>query len=350
MRNVSWGRICITTRRHCRHGSPTWPWICRQLDASSGRARGMAESARRIGAIPQLAEALSSGRIGTDTVKVLTRTARAIEHTSRDPAATLTEMLEVAQGKGIGAAKRQVQLLEHALDPGAAEERLAKQRARSFARINELESGMCRLEALLDPERATVLRCAIDQITGAWIQARQYDGADPIPTDVRSTEQINAHALVRLAEFFLHIAPGQRDATFTPKTLYTAPLDAEEGDLAESVYGILLPRTVLAPPGHPAAHILRHDAQGQPVLLDGEKIDAAPTVRLASPAQRVALAWRDRHCTFPGCTRPTTWSLHAHHRIHHRHGGPTTLQNLSLLCSEHHTLVHQPAPGHGSRK
>jgi hypothetical protein len=95
--------------------------------------------------------------------------------------------------------------------------------------------------------------------------------------------------------------------------MYTAELDDDENGLAESVYGALVPRTAITEPGHPNAHLL-HTRDGEPVLLDGEEIDREPTARLASPAQRTALAFRDRHCTYPGCSRPPTWSLHAHHR------------------------------------
>ena len=90
-------------------------------------------------------------------------------------------------------------------------------------------------------------------------------------------------------------------------------------------------------------HLLHLDQNGEPVLLDGVKIDANPNARLASPAQRIALAYRDQHCSYPGCTRPTTWSLHAHHRTAFSDGGPTIVENLTLLCSEHHVLVHQDA-------
>ena len=43
-------------------------------------------------------------------------------------------------------------------------------------------------------------------------------------------------------------------------------------------------------------------------------------------------------CAFPGCTRRR--NLHAHHIQWWSHGGKTDLENLVLLCSRHHTLVH----------
>ncbi len=52
------------------------------------------------------------------------------------------------------------------------------------------------------------------------------------------------------------------------------------------------------------------------------------------------IAARDGGCRFPGCDRPVRFT-EAHHIIHWRHGGPTNPENLVLLCSRHHHLVHQ---------
>ena len=318
-------------------------WVATHLDVSEGKARGIAQAARRIGGLPELAEALSSGRVGADTVRVLSRTVKAVEGSGQDQGIELAATLEAAKCEGVGAANRRVWVLEHTIDPGSSEELLSKQRAKSFARVVELEDGMCRFDVLLDPIRATTVRAALDQTAADWIRQRQFDGVDPIPTDARSTEQIYAQVVTCLAEVFLAASPEQRGAQFTSPVLYTAPLDAGEGELATSVYGSLVPRAAITGPTDPNAHLLLIEG-GEPVLLDGEEIDRDPAARLASAAQRTALAFRDRHCTYPGCTRPPTWSLHAHHKTSYRQGGATTVKNLSLLCSEHHTLTHHPVP------
>ena len=280
-------------------------WVATHLDVSDGRARGIAQAARRIGALPELAEPLSSGRVGADTVRALSRTVKAVEGSGQDQVVALTATLETARQDGVGAANRQVRVLEHTIDPGGSEELLAKQRAKSFARVVELEDGMCRFDILLDPIRATIVRAALDQTAADWIRQRQYDHTDPIPADVRSTEQISAQVVTRLAEVFLTATPEQRSALFSAQVLYTAPLD-DEGELATSVYGGLVPRSAITQPTDPGAHLLQ-TRNGEPVLLDGEEIDREPAARLASPAQRTALAFRDRHCTYPGCSRPLTW-------------------------------------------
>jgi len=317
------------------------PWIATHLDVSDGRARGIAQAAKRIGAVPELAEPLSSGRVGADTVRALSRTAKAVEGTGRDRAAVLAETLAVSAREGVGAAVQRVRVLEHTIDPDSSEELLTKQRAKSFARVVELEGGMCRFEVLLDPVRATTLRCALDQQVAAWIRERQFDRVDPLPRDVRGTDQLCAQAVVRLAEVFLKAGPARRGARFSAPVLFSAPLDGD--GLAESVYGVLVPRSAIPAPGDPGARVLHH-RDGRPVLLDGKAIDLDPVARLASPAQRVALGFRDRHCTYPGCRRPLTWSLHAHHKKPYRPGGRTTVENMSLLCPEHHTLIHHSKP------
>jgi hypothetical protein len=321
------------------HRAGVKAWVATHLDVSEGRARGIGQAARRIGALPELAASLSSGRVGADTVRALSRTVKAVEGSGQDQSVELAATLEAATREGVGAANRRVRVLEHTIDPGGSEELLAKQRAKSFARVVEFEDGMCRFDVLLDPVRATTVRAALDLTVADWMRRRQFDGVDPIPVDVCSTEQIYAQAVTRLAEVFLNASPEQRGAQFSTEVLYTAPLDTDE--LATSVYGALVPRTAIPGPRDPGAHLLQTRG-GEPVLLDGEEIDRDPGARLASAAQRVALVFRDRHCTYPGCSRPSTWSLHAHHRVPYRQGGVTVVKNLSLLCSEHHTLTHHP--------
>ncbi|HEX6234439.1 MAG TPA: DUF222 domain-containing protein [Jiangellaceae bacterium] len=79
----------------------------------------------------------------------------------------------------------------------------------------------------------------------------------------------------------------------------------------------------------------------QRVLLDpaGAVLDVGREYRTATPAQFAALIARDGGCAFPACTRPASWCV-AHHIIHWADGGPTDMDNLVLLCTHHHTVVH----------
>lgn len=73
---------------------------------------------------------------------------------------------------------------------------------------------------------------------------------------------------------------------------------------------------------------------------DSVVLDMGRKVRLATAAQRRALAVRDQHCRFPSCRRPPQW-CDAHHIDSWLAKGETDLPNLILLCRRHHTLIHQ---------
>ena len=57
-------------------------------------------------------------------------------------------------------------------------------------------------------------------------------------------------------------------------------------------------------------------------------------------AQRRAVQRRDRHCQFKGCDRHWAW-CDVHHLRSKEDGGWDLLDNLTLLCRRHHTMIHQ---------
>jgi hypothetical protein len=89
------------------------------------------------------------------------------------------------------------------------------------------------------------------------------------------------------------------------------------------------------------AERLACDARVQALLDDreGNRLYLSRARRLATPSQIAALTARDgEKCQFPGCTH--TRYLHAHHVRHWLRGGPTDIDNLILVCSFHHQLIH----------
>ena len=71
----------------------------------------------------------------------------------------------------------------------------------------------------------------------------------------------------------------------------------------------------------------------------GLPLDLGRGVRLATPAQRRALAVRDGGCVFPAATH-AGW-CDVHHVIDWQHGGQTDLAVLALLCRRHHGVTHR---------
>ena len=84
------------------------------------------------------------------------------------------------------------------------------------------------------------------------------------------------------------------------------------------------------------------DAEIIPVILNskGEALAVGRSQRLATPAQRAALAAMHRTCMQPTCTVPFE-DCQIHHIIPWEQGGATDLSNMGPLCTADHALVHQ---------
>lgn len=78
--------------------------------------------------------------------------------------------------------------------------------------------------------------------------------------------------------------------------------------------------------------VVAHDANGAPLGV-GRTTRSVPHWLLRQ------LKHRDQACRFPGCSRQRF--VHAHHIVHWAKGGPTDLDNLLVLCTYHHRLVHE---------
>jgi hypothetical protein len=78
--------------------------------------------------------------------------------------------------------------------------------------------------------------------------------------------------------------------------------------------------------------VVVEDATGQPLRL-GRMRREPPEWMLRQ------LKYRDRECVFPGCAHRRF--VHAHHILWWEQGGTTDLDNLVLVCTFHHKLVHE---------
>ncbi|MFI5735528.1 DUF222 domain-containing protein [Kribbella sp. NPDC051587] len=124
------------------------------------------------------------------------------------------------------------------------------------------------------------------------------------------------------------------DATGAPGSLVAAgSMDAigSLGAVGELVFGGNLSAS--------AVRLLACDAAILPIVLGGDSqpLDVGTEQRFVNKYIRRALNQRDKGCVV--CKAPP-WMCHAHHLIHWADGGPTSLQNLALLCAVHHRAVH----------
>jgi hypothetical protein len=70
----------------------------------------------------------------------------------------------------------------------------------------------------------------------------------------------------------------------------------------------------------------------------GAPLSVGRKYRTVTTALKRALAQRDPHCQFPGCTNSVF--MQAHHIRHWIDGGKTELANMVNLCTHHHDLLH----------
>jgi hypothetical protein len=234
---------------------------------------------------------------------------------------------------------------------------------------------MVAVDGLLEPEAGTIVQAALEPL------AHPQDA-----NDTRQGGQRTADALAELARRALAAGRLPQAGGVRPQLLVTVDLDsllgrsgAVGGDLGWvgpldpaacrrlACDGAVTRVLVSRQPGHhpdpghgrdtdlgPAADLdpsasgrlqgwLRAAAAKLPPTLGGtqsQPLEVGRATRVIQPAQRAALAVRDRGCVFPGCERPLAW-CDAHHLWHWIDGGPTDLANLALLCRAHHRAVHE---------
>ena len=183
---------------------------------------------------------------------------------------------------------------------------------------------MVKIDGLLDPVAGDLVLTALGAAT-----------APPSKDDPRTSRQRRADALAELARSFLD--SGEAAGSEKPHVVVLTDLDALQGHgggTHETVDGhVLTPEQVRR---YACDCIISRVVFG----CSSEPIDIGRATRVVPASMRRAIVARDRHCTHPGCDRPSRW-CDAHHIRHWGDGGPTSVANLKLLCRHHHTLEHR---------
>jgi hypothetical protein len=175
--------------------------------------------------------------------------------------------------------------------------------------------------------RQALLAEASRQWRAAWIEHDRT--GSPVP----AAGELRARALCELVRRGLAV---DLDSSTGPRTDAVIVLTVEDDRLAGRVHaldGEPLPVEVAAQ--------LTCDANLQALLVRaaGQPLWMGRSTRLATAAQRRALAIRDGGCVFPGCTMPADW-CDVHHQPGWQHGGRSDLDQMVLLCRRHHGAVH----------
>ncbi|RPI25506.1 MAG: HNH endonuclease, partial [Actinobacteria bacterium] len=193
--------------------------------------------------------------------------------------------------------------------------------------VSKTFAGLVRIEGDLDPEGGTVVTTALRSITNR--QAR--DG------DQRTPAQRRCDALVDVCRSYLDHAATPVSGGERPHLAVIVDLRAITGTgwgRCELDDGTVVPAETV--------RRIACDATVTRVVTDGPSqiLDVGRATRTVPAAIRRALDIRDRGCTWAGCDRPARF-CDAHHIWHWADGGPTNLDNLTLLCRPHHRMTHE---------
>jgi hypothetical protein len=284
--------------------------------------------------LPALAAAISQGQVSADQAAVVLRTMDAL------PGCLTAEQVEATEAVLVDAAlvcepgrlgTFATRVLDRADPDGALRDydyalahrglTLTAHRGRAGGRISgDLSVELFeKLQTTLSPLAAP--RPA-DENTG-----------EATAVDLRSPQARTHDALLDLVDIALSSdalpASGGTPTTVVFHIRAANAAIASRTVLAETEHGNRIPvPDALAIADNAAIYLLLEDARGVPLEL-------GRTTRIATAGQTVALAARDRGCTFPGCTRPPSW-CQRHHVREWQFGGGTDIDNLVLLCGYHH--------------
>lgn len=294
-----------------------------RLGISSGEARRRVGEARGLSEHPTIRDAYERADIDRPRVSMLLAASKVdTDLFERDEQV----LVDAAGSLTADEARRAINYWKQAADQAAAVDDESCLYERRRLSISETFEGTVRIDGLLDPESGKVVLKAI----GSIVEPSLLD-----PEDTRSKLQRRADALVDLcADHLAHGDTRTSGGTRPHITLTVAP-EALRGEPAEPCE---LDGTVVTPT---TARRISCDATVTEVVVDdGTILDVGRARRTIPPAIRRALEVRDGGCSRSGCDAPSRW-CDAHHIVHWADGGPTSLDNLRLLCRRHHREAHQ---------
>jgi hypothetical protein len=324
-----------------------------------------------------VASALSAGEISVDHARLATSALDELAAVDPHLAACVeAPLLDAARGLDPTRLRREIAHARYAVTPEAAVSADELRHHRRRLDVASTFEGTVAVSGLLDAEGGEVLLTALAAL---W---------DPSgPDDERSLGQRRADALVELCRRQLDrgelpVLAGERPHLTVLIPVHALPAaDVQDQVLPADGNGddATSSGAVAAHADHAAARRQRHhggtthgtrsgrmagvetmwgavlgtdaarrlacDASLTRVVLgpDSQPLDVGRRTRLIPPAIRAALVVRDRGCAYTGCDRGPQWT-DAHHIRHWADGGSTSLDNLVLLCRQHHRAVHEGHP------
>lgn len=306
------------------HGSRTVAWAA----AETGQNRGSIHSRLKVGRALRhpfdlVDDAVCDGRLSFDHAKALVDVAN--PRCAAGLAAAQDQIIDLAEGATFAAWKRDVAALAELADTDGVE---PDPYAGNELRLPKTLDGRTEVNGTFDAANGLAVRTAIDDKTDELFRRFTRDAETTADLAIPGRAILRALALAELIRTAVGAEPGSRSLPRAEVTLIA------HGDEICGADGTPLPKTSI--------DVWGCDPGIWAVVLDhmGIPVDVGRAARLATVAQRHAIAVRDGGCTFPGCDAPIAW-CDMHHAHDWHHGGPTDLDNLVALCRHHHGVTHR---------
>jgi hypothetical protein len=294
-------------------------WLSWRCGISLSAAREKVRTAQALRTLPAISLAFGEGRLSFTKVWALTRVAGV-----HDEDSLLRYALE-ATAPDVEERCRQIRNVQ----PESVNDARRVWEARSLsAWRNSIRGTLC-LRVELPIELGQLVMQAIERA----VEQEQLASIAP-EASAPSFFTHQADALVAIAKTYLEGGATESGAeASTNADRYQLTLHVDEAALHGGDGRADAPlETVKRIACDSSLVVVTEDERGTPVSVSRKQ-------RTVSTPLRRALWARDRHCTFPGCHR-TKW-VDAHHVRHWIDGGETSAENLVLLCSYHHRLLHE---------
>ncbi len=287
-------------------------WLHFRCDLSMNAAREKVRVAHALKTLPEIAAAFATGTLSYSKVRAMTR----VVGTHNEE-----ELLSFA----LKTTTARVEERCRELKCGTVDSLGGAQRAfanRSLRVVRNVERGTMSITVELPVETGELVEKALDKARDDSMSKAEFID--------ESWSARQADAMVAMASSYLS---GNAGKTRNTSDDYLVTIHVDQSAFANGNCRSHLPiESVkrLCCDGH--AVILGEDKNGEPLNI-GRKTRTVPT------SIKRALVARDKSCAFPGCHH--TRFVDAHHIQHWSAGGETSLDNLMLLCSQHHKLVHE---------
>lgn len=273
-------------------------WLSARYQVSYSTARGWVTDAAALAERPDLDAALDAGSVSSEQMRAIATVTQA------DPSAAGTWLETLADWP--------IESLQREARKTTAQKLERRDEGRYLTFDHTPDERFVRIRGQVHPEEGALLMKAVDRAVPSnvpWFEV-----------DRHRVEGLLALARTAVAE----------DADPDRATIVVHVSDDSVAELESGGYIGALTAERLACDARIEAVI--HNPDGYPSGI--------------GRASRNVPAWmyrqlreRDRTCVFPGCTR--RGYLHAHHIKRWRDGGHTDLDNLILVCTYHHQLLHE---------